>query len=95
MSKIINPADDQKRQAALETPHGLFVADEILEVKMDAFWGGFSLGLRNPAGTIAPAFTVKLPLPKALELAKQITDLATKNKAAIVAAQSEVQKSIG
>ena len=93
-SAIINPLDDQNRLNALSTPHGLFVVDEILAVTLDAFWATISLGLKDPKGTIAPAFTVKMPLPVALNLADKISEVAKKEKDTIAEAHAEVLKSI-
>lgn len=93
-TNIINPIEEQHRKAALGIPHNLFVVDEILDVTIDGFWGGFSLGFKNPLGNITPALTVKMSLPAALSLAKQIIELANSEKESIAASYAEVQKTI-
>lgn len=79
-STIINPMEEQHRQAALNQPHNLFVADEILLVDLDAFTATISLGMKNPAGVLSPVFTVKMPVPFALELSKAISEQAQAKK---------------
>ena len=93
-SPIINPIEDQQRRAALAQPHALFVADEILSVNIDGFLSAISLGHKSPTGTIAPALTVKMPLPTVLALANKILEEAKAHKTAIVSSHQSVTASI-
>ena len=93
-STIINPVEDQQRRAALAQAHALFVADEILNVNIDGFLSTISMGHMGPSGTIGPAFTVKMPLPTALALARKILDEAKARKAAILSSHEGVTSSI-
>ena len=93
-SAIINPVEENQRKQALSTPHNLFLADNILDVKIDAYFCSLSLGLTNPMGQISPAFTAKMPPSIAVALAKKILEIASENKAEIAKTHAELLNEI-
>ena len=60
----------QLEAQALHVPHGLFVADRILDLEVGAFISTITFAHSPPNGAINPVATVQLPTP----LLKQFAD---------------------
>lgn len=76
MSKIINPADEDKKQKATATAHGFFYVDKLLNVKSDGYNVQVTIGWETPGGEYHPVATAAMPIPFAKELGNALTEAA-------------------
>ena len=67
-----NELQEQKRQHALNIPHGLFVVDQLLKVKSDGQQVQVTLGWESPNEGINPIATLVMPANFAETLAKSL-----------------------
>lgn len=89
-SNIINPVEEQEKSQALFQPHNLFVADELLDLKIDAYNSSMTLGFRSPAGQMTPIFTLKMPLSFYVHLTKTMAASIAENKEKIIEEHKEL-----
>ena len=76
MSKIINPADDDKKRNATTQPHGFFYVDKLLKIKSDGYNVQVTIGWETPSGNYHPVATAAMPIPFAKELGDALLDAA-------------------
>jgi hypothetical protein len=62
----------QLEAQALHVPHGLFVADRILDLEIGAFISTITFAHTPPNGSINPVATVQMPTPLLKALADKI-----------------------
>lgn len=91
---IINPAAEQEINFALSQPHNLFLADELLKINIDSYNATISLGMRNAVGQLGPSFTVKVPIPFAVELANSILGKINEKKDQMKTDHTELYNSL-
>lgn len=83
---------EQQRKMALGIQHGIFVADQVLDVDVTSSTSSITVGFTNPVGQLLPALTLKMPTLVLVKMAEQILSTAKSNKSDIKAQQDELLK---
>lgn len=58
--------------AALHTPHNLMMIDNVIDIKISGFYSSVTLGFTNPAKSVQPAVTFRIPTNKLHNFANEI-----------------------
>ena len=91
MGNIINTAEEAARKKAIQSPHGFFFVDQLLQAKTDGYQAQFTIGWETPTGAYAPVATACLPVPFLRVLADAL--LAMEEEAAQKRQTLEARKS--
>jgi len=83
---------EQQRKTALAIQHGLFVADQVLDIQVSSASSSITVGFVNPAGHLLPALTLKMPTLALVKMAEQVLSVAKSHKSSIKAEQDELLK---
>jgi len=73
----------QEKMVALNTPHNLTLADNIIDIKVSGFTSTVTLGFTNPANMLQPAITFMVPTNVLHRLANEILHTIKTNSEAI------------
>lgn len=69
---MTNQLTSQEKTVALNTPHNLTLADNVIDIKISGFTSTVTLGFKNPANVVQPAITFVVPTNVLHELANNI-----------------------
>lgn len=70
---------------ALNMPHNLVIADNIVDIKISGFSSTVTLGFFNPAGMVQPVTTINVPTDVLHSLGHEILNSIKENSVEIKA----------
>ncbi len=75
---------DEQKMLALQMPHNISLADQLINVKVSGFSSSVTLGFTNPAGTVQTAGTFVIPTDSLQTIAAEILDAIKDKKSEIL-----------